>query len=91
MHNAPWSRLSGAGPPGALAQASAAVSLPAAEVRVTIGGAEAEVLFAGIPPGLAGVMQVNARVPAGSVASSDALLSVQVGDAESRSARLAVE
>jgi uncharacterized protein (TIGR03437 family) len=73
---------------GALAQTSA---YPIEPVTVTIGGADAEVLFAGIPPGLAGVMQVNARVPAGSVASPEALVTVKVGATESRAARMAVE
>jgi uncharacterized protein (TIGR03437 family) len=73
---------------GALAQSSSAV--PAAKVAVRIGGADAEVVFAGIPVGLAGVMQVNARVPANSVVGSDALVTVRVGDTESRAARLAI-
>jgi uncharacterized protein (TIGR03437 family) len=65
--------------------------VPVGEVSVTIGGADAEILFAGVPLGLAGVMQVNARVPAGSVASPDALVTVRVGDSESRAARLAIQ
>ncbi len=34
-------------------------------VTVTIGGARAEVLFAGLAPGLVGVYQVDVRVPEG--------------------------
>ena len=38
---------------------------PTLPVRVTIGGQDAEVLYAGAAPGLvSGVLQVNARVPA---------------------------
>ena len=36
-----------------------------APVAVTIGNGSAEVLYAGAAPGLLGVMQINARVPAG--------------------------
>jgi uncharacterized protein (TIGR03437 family) len=43
----------------------ATLQRPVLPVRVTIGGQEAEVLYAGSAPGLvAGVLQVNARVPA---------------------------
>jgi uncharacterized protein (TIGR03437 family) len=75
---------------GELARQAAAPPIPAQQVRVTIGGADAEVLFAGAPAGLAGVMQVNARVPATSVSGADALVSVRVGSVESRAARLAI-
>lgn len=36
-----------------------------AQVRVTLGGQACDVLFAGLAPGLAGVYQINFRVPAG--------------------------
>jgi uncharacterized protein (TIGR03437 family) len=57
---------------------------PVLPVSVTIGGVAAEVLYAGAAPSLvAGVMQVNARVPAG-VASGDQPVVVTVGTAQSQ-------
>jgi uncharacterized protein (TIGR03437 family) len=44
-----------------------------ANVRVTLGGVDCEVQFAGLAPGLVGVYQVNFRVPAG--ASGDIVVS----------------
>jgi len=38
---------------------------PTNHVKVTIGGQEGEILYAGAAPGMAAVMQVNVRVPAG--------------------------
>jgi len=55
--------------------------LPRLPVSVTIGGAPAEVLYAGGAPGLvAGVLQVNARVPAG-LSGSAAAVKITVGAA----------
>jgi uncharacterized protein (TIGR03437 family) len=71
-----------AAPPGSVPQV---VEKP----QVTIGGAPAEVLFAGLAPGFVGLYQVNVRVPAGlsgvslplvlktSLASNTATLSVR--------------
>jgi uncharacterized protein (TIGR03437 family) len=57
---------------------------PKAPVTVTIGGKPAEVLYAGAAPGqVAGLLQVNARVPA-DVASGETAVVVQVGDAASQ-------
>ena len=51
-------------------------------VQVIIGGAQAEVLYAGPAPGLvAGVVQVNARIPAGIAASTAVPLVLRVGNA----------
>jgi uncharacterized protein (TIGR03437 family) len=54
--------------------------LPRLPVTVAIGGADAEILYAGAAPGLvAGVLQVNARVPAGLVAGTPATVKITVG------------
>ena len=51
-----------------IVEAGAASPVPPARAKVTprlqIGGRDAEITFAGLVPGLAGVYQVNARVPA---------------------------
>jgi uncharacterized protein (TIGR03437 family) len=49
---------------------------PAAPLELRIGGREAEILFRGLAPGTAGVMQVNARVPASASSSVPAVLSI---------------
>lgn len=74
-------------PPGVDGQVTgAALKRPALPVRVTIGGQQAEVLYAGSAPGLvSGVLQVNARVPAGVAAGSAAPVVVTVGGAGSQS------
>ncbi len=60
---------------------------PAAAVSVRFGDRPAEVLYAALAPGTTGVLQINARVPAG--LSGDVAIKVRVGDAEtSRSFRL---
>ena len=43
--------------------AAAPYPCPVLPVELRIGGRPAEILFAGSAPGLAGLMQVNARIP----------------------------
>lgn len=51
-------------PPGVDGQITGAVSTPILPVSLQIGGLDAEVLYAGTAPGLvAGVLQVNVRIP----------------------------
>jgi uncharacterized protein (TIGR03437 family) len=58
---------------------------PRLPLAVTIGGRPAEVLYAGGAPGLvAGVIQVNARVPADLAASGEVPVVLQVGGAASQ-------
>jgi uncharacterized protein (TIGR03437 family) len=57
---------------------------PQLPVSVTVGGVSAQVLYAGAAPSLvAGVMQVNVRIPAGT-ASGDNAVTVTVGAAASQ-------
>lgn len=74
--------LSPAGRDGALGQGTAQRAvLP---VKVLIGGIEAEVLYAGAAPGLiAGALQVNCRVPAGSPVGAAVEVELKVGGATS--------
>jgi uncharacterized protein (TIGR03437 family) len=59
-------------------------------VRVTLGGADCQVLFAGLAPDLAGVYQVNIRVGE-SVASGEHGLVLAVGETPGRAVRVPVE
>jgi uncharacterized protein (TIGR03437 family) len=52
---------------------------PRLPVTLTIAGLQAEVLFAGSAPGLIGVMQINARVPAGFLAPGKTDVALTVG------------
>ncbi len=57
---------------------------PTRPVAVRIDGQDAEVLYAGAAPGqVAGLMQVNARIPTG-VASGSVSLEIRVGDTASQ-------
>ncbi len=59
--------------------------VPVLPVSVTIGGKPATVQFAGGAPGApAGVIQVNAQIPAGITASNTAAVTVQVGQSSSQ-------
>jgi uncharacterized protein (TIGR03437 family) len=52
---------------------------PIAPVTVSIGGLGAEILFAGSAPATAGVMQVNARIPAGGESNAAVPVYLSVG------------
>jgi uncharacterized protein (TIGR03437 family) len=58
---------------------------PLGDVSVIIGGMQAEVLYAGAAPGLvAGVFQVNVRVPNSVTPGSAVPIQIRVGNATSR-------
>jgi len=64
--------------------ARAALPKPRLPVKVRIGARDAEVLYAGAAPGLvAGVMQVNARVPDNAPSGSAVPIEISVGEARS--------
>jgi uncharacterized protein (TIGR03437 family) len=54
---------------------------------VTIGGIElpaADVFFAGLTPGLVGLLQVNAKVPAAAPTGDDVAVVIRIAGAESQ-------
>jgi uncharacterized protein (TIGR03437 family) len=59
--------------------AAAPYPRPKLPVKLTIGGIPAEILYAGSAPGLAGTLQVNARVPGAFLAPGAATVELQVG------------
>jgi uncharacterized protein (TIGR03437 family) len=66
----------------------AAVPLPSpvGKVSVTLGGTSAAVLYAGAAPGfVAGLLQINVRVPAGLPSSAPAALVLSIGGSSSQS------
>jgi uncharacterized protein (TIGR03437 family) len=67
-------------PTGAVAPRAAPFPVPERPVRVTIGGLAAQVDFAGLAPGLVGVLQVNVVVPAELAARDSAPVIVTIGN-----------
>ncbi len=70
--------------------ALASLPLPVLPVSVTVAGAPAFVEFAGITPGLLGVMQVNILVPASTPTGNQAVV-VTVGGAASAPVNIVVQ
>lgn len=60
--------------------AAAPLPKPALPVALTIGVHPAEVLFAGSAPGLVGVLQINARIPAGFLPAGLLPVELRVGE-----------
>jgi uncharacterized protein (TIGR03437 family) len=54
---------------------------PLLAISLTIAGVDAEILYAGSAPELIGVLQINARVPAGFVPPGQAAVVLTVGTA----------
>ena len=64
--------------------AEAPYPTPLLPVTVTIGGLLAEILFAAATPGFAGLLQVNARIPAGVVPGDAVPVTLAIGTAASQ-------
>ncbi|HWB86493.1 MAG TPA: hypothetical protein VG675_20290 [Bryobacteraceae bacterium] len=71
--------------------ASAPYPKPMLPVKLTIAGFSAQLLYAGEAPGLAGMLQVNARVPGGFVAPGVVPVQLTVGSAVSPTITLWIE
>lgn len=67
------------------------LALTIATPSVTFGGAPAQVLLAGLAPGLVGVYQVNAVVPANSPAGNSVAVAISIGGATSNAVTMAVK
>jgi len=86
--------LGATSPPVATGQAAPAVpplALVTTPVKVTIGGLDAAVEFAGLAPGFVGLHQVNARVPAGVAAGSAVPLVITQNGVASNTVTIAVQ
>lgn len=57
---------------------------PVLPVKLTIGRYDAEILYAGAAPGMVGLMQINARLPAGFVPTGELAVELTVGVAASQ-------
>ena len=75
---------------GALAPGPPSFALPNQQVSVTINSVEARVIYAGMAPRLAGLLQVNAEIPTAVGASDSIVVVVKVGSAASPGALIAV-
>ena len=67
-------------PPAPGNPAADALSTTLGTTIVTIGNGRAEVLFSGLAPGLAGVYQINARIPQDAIAGDRAPISIRVNE-----------
>jgi uncharacterized protein (TIGR03437 family) len=75
---------------GALAPGPPSFAFPNQRVSVSIHSLEARVPYAGMAPGLAGLLQVNAEIPGAIGASDSVVVVVKVGSAASPAAFIAV-
>jgi uncharacterized protein (TIGR03437 family) len=86
--------LGATSPPVATGQSAPTVpplALVTTPVKVTIGGVEAAVEFAGLAPGFVGLYQVNARVPAGVMAGNAVPLVLTQNGVASNTVTIAVQ
>jgi uncharacterized protein (TIGR03437 family) len=75
------------GAPASSSPLSVTTTLP----EVTIGGAAAQVTFSGLAPGLAGLYQVNAVVPAAALSGDAVSLVISIGGVTSNTVTIAVQ
>lgn len=73
---------------GTLSPATAPFAAPEAQVSLFIGGQPAEIVFAGLAPGSAGLLQINARIPEGVTPSENVPIMLAIGDAQSAGPRV---
>jgi uncharacterized protein (TIGR03437 family) len=78
----------GATPPASTALSS--LPRPRLPLTITVGGVNADIAFVGVPPGLAGVTQINFTVPPGAP-TGDQPVVVTVGGVASKAATLTVQ
>jgi uncharacterized protein (TIGR03437 family) len=76
-------------PTGAAAQAS--ILSRANGVTVIIGGQNAKIYFAGLTPGMVGLMQVNVEIPAATPPGDAVLVQLAVAGARAHTATIAVK
>jgi uncharacterized protein (TIGR03437 family) len=82
--------VSNAPPDGAPAPSTPPLATTLTQPVVTIGGAEAPVLFSGLAPGLVGLYQINVQVPAGAPAGDAVPVVLRLGNATSNTVTIAV-
>jgi minor extracellular serine protease Vpr len=70
---------------------SSPLALMLTSPKVSIGGAQATVIFSGLAPGNVGLYQINAEVPAGALTGDVVELTVSVGNAVSSVVTIAVQ
>ena len=75
---------------GAPAPSSPPFATTVATPVVTIGGADAPVLFSGLAPGLVGLYQINVQVPAGATTGDAVPVLLRIGNATSNTVTIAV-
>jgi uncharacterized protein (TIGR03437 family) len=68
----------------------AGANLAQAQVTIAFGSANATIEYAGAAPGLVGVNQINARIPAGAPIANDVPIALNVGGRQANSVTVAI-